>query len=103
MHHKDIKRTIRKQLKKQFSNWKRLKKRQKRDISQKILAEAVAEHDFTQAIEAPMEELLGIEEQIPKGIIKLDEMARFIDMINDNRIIKLVLLINRCIENILLS
>ncbi|MBC8439479.1 MAG: transposase [Deltaproteobacteria bacterium] len=88
MHHKDIKRTIRKQLKKQFSNWKRLKKRQKRDISQKILAEAVAEHDFTQAIEAPMEELLGIEEQIPKGIIKLDEMARFIDMINDNRIIK---------------
>lgn len=35
-----------------------------------------------------MEELLGIESQIPKGIIKLDEMARFIDMINENRIIK---------------
>lgn len=88
MHHKDIKRIIRKQLKKQFPNWKRLKKRQKRDISQKILAEAIAEYDFTHVIEAPMEELLGIEEQIPKGIIKLDEMARFIDMINDNRIIK---------------
>jgi len=32
--------------------------------------------------------LLGIEEQLPKGIIKLDEMARYIDMFSGNRIIK---------------
>lgn len=52
------------------------------------MAEAVAEYDFSQAIEAPKEELLGIEEQLPTGIIKLDEMARYIDMVNDNRIIR---------------
>jgi hypothetical protein len=88
MHHKNIKLTIRKQLKKQFSNWKRLGKKQKKDIARKVLAEAVAEYDFKQVIDAPKEELLGIEEQLPKGIIKLDEMARYIDMVNENRIIK---------------
>jgi hypothetical protein len=88
MHHKNIKLIIRKQLKKQFPNWKRLGKKQKKDIARKVLAEAVGEYDFKQIVEAPKEELLGIEEQLPKGIIKLDEMARFIDMFNGNRIIK---------------
>jgi hypothetical protein len=88
MQHKDIKLTIRKQLKKQFPSWKRLGKKQKKDIARKVLAEVVAEYDFTQDIVAPKEELLGIEEQLPKGIIKLDEMARYIDMFNESRIIK---------------
>lgn len=88
MHHKNIKLIIRKQLKKQFPNWKRLGKKLKKGIARKVLAEVVAEYDFKQAIDAPKEELLGIEEQLPEGIIKLDEMARYIDMINDNRIIK---------------
>ena len=89
MHHKNIKLAVRKQLKKQFPRWKRLTRRQKRDISREVLAEAVAEYDFTQVVETPMEELLGIEEQTPKGIITLDKMARFIDTISDNRIMKL--------------
>jgi len=88
MHHKNIKLIIRKQLKKQFPNWKCLGKKQKKDIARKVLAEAVAEYDFKQVIDAPKEELLGIEEQLPKGIIKLDEMARYIDMFSGNRIIK---------------
>lgn len=88
MHHKNIKLIIRRQLKKQFSNWKRLGKKQKKDIASKVLAEVVAEYDFKQVVDAPKEELLGIEEQLPKGIIKLDEMARYIDMVNENRIIK---------------
>jgi len=88
MHHKDIKRTIRKQLKKQFPNWNRLQKKQKKEIAREILAETVASHDFNKIIDTPREELLGIEEQTLDGIIKLDEMARFIDMINENRIIK---------------
>jgi hypothetical protein len=88
MHHKNIKLIIRKQLKKQFPNWKRLGKKQKKDIARKVLAEVVAEYDFKQVIDASKEELLGIEEQLPKGIIKLDEMARYIDMFNENRIIK---------------
>ena len=89
MHHKNIKLNVRKQLKKHFPNWKRLSKNSKKDIARKVLAEAVAEYDFKQVIEAPKEELLGIEKQLPKGVITLDEMARHIDMINDNRLIKL--------------
>jgi hypothetical protein len=88
MHHKNIKLIIRKQLKKQFPNWKRLGKKQKKDMARNVLTEVVAEYDFKQVIDAPKEELLGIEEQLPKGIIKLDEMARYIDMVNENRIIK---------------
>ncbi len=88
MHHKNIKLITRKQLKKQFPNWKRLEKKLKRHIARKVLAEVVAEYDFKQAINASNEELLGIEGQLPQGIIKLDEMARYIDMISDNRIIK---------------
>ena len=72
MHHKNIKLSIRKQLKKQFPNWKKLAKKQKIDIAKKILAEAVAEYDFTQVVETPKEDLLGIEEQLPTGMIKLD-------------------------------
>ena len=88
MHHKNIKLSIRKQLKKRLPNWKGLAKKQKRDIAKKVLAEAVAEYDFTQVVEASKEDLLGIEEQLPTGIIKLDEMARYIDMVNNNKIIK---------------
>jgi len=54
-----------------------------------MLAKAVERYDFKQEIEAPIEELLAIETQHPaKGIIKLDEMARFIDMVNSTKIIR---------------
>ena len=89
MHHKDIKLTIRKQLKRQHPNWKRLTKKTKKATARKVLAEVSAEYDFNQDIRAPREELLGIEQQIPtEGIIKLDEMARFIHMINSSKLIK---------------
>lgn len=90
MHHKNMKLIIRKQLKRQYPNWKRLKKKRKKEIARKILGEVTAEYDFNQDIQAPREELLGIEQQIPtEGIIKLDEMARFIDMVNSSKVIKL--------------
>jgi hypothetical protein len=89
MHHKNIKLIVRKQLKKEFPNWKRLPKKTKKELAQKVLAEVVAEYDFKQEIKAPTEELLAIETQLPaKGIIKLDEMARLIDMVNNSKIIK---------------
>ena len=89
MHHKNIKLTALKQLKKQFPNWKRLSKKTKRDLARMVLAEVVAGYNFKQEIEAPLEELLAIETQLPaKGIINLDEMARFIDVINSNKITK---------------
>jgi hypothetical protein len=89
MHHKNIKLIIRKQLKKQFPNWNRLPKKMKKKLARQVLAEAVAGYDFKQKIEAPIEELLAIETQFPaKGIINLDEMARFIDMVNSSKIIQ---------------
>ncbi len=89
MHHKDIKLSIRKQLKREYPNWKRLNKKTKKAIARKVLVEVSAEYDFKQDIKASREELLGIEQQIPtEGIIKLDEMARFIDMVNSSKIIK---------------
>ena len=90
MHHKNIKRTIRKQLKKECLNWKRISKKEKKDLAGKVLKEVVAEYDFKLDVEAPLEELLAIEAQLPaKGIIPLDEIARFIAMVNSDNIIKL--------------
>jgi len=89
MHHKDIKLSIRKQLKRQYPNWKRLNRKTKKAIARKVLAEVSAEYDFGQDIRTSPKELLGIEQQIPtEGIIKLDEMARFIHMINSSKLIK---------------
>ncbi|MCP3929882.1 MAG: hypothetical protein GY705_12375, partial [Bacteroidetes bacterium] len=89
MHHKNIKLIVRKQLKKKFPNWKSLNRKIKREISRKVLAEIETEYDFNQDVVATREELFGIEQQVPaKGIIKLNEMARFVNMVNDNRIIK---------------
>lgn len=90
MHHKNIKLIVRKQLKKQYPNWNRLSRKEKKEIAQKVLLEFVAEYDFNQAVTAPHEELLGIQQQVPtKGIIKLDEMSQIVDMVNKSRIEKL--------------
>jgi len=70
MHHKNIKLTVRKQLKKEFPNWKCLPKKMKREISIKVMDEVTANYDFNQEITAPVAELLGIENQLPTdGII----------------------------------
>lgn len=90
MHHKDIKRMVRKQLKKQFPKWKRLTKKIKKEIADKVLTEISAEYDFKQEVKAPIEELLAIETQsFVKGIINLNEMARLVDIANSNMIKKL--------------
>jgi len=51
MHHKDIKAIIRKQLKTNYREWKRLKKREKREIAQKVLDEVLADYDFKKEAE----------------------------------------------------
>ncbi len=60
MHHKNIKLIVRKQLKKQYPDWNRLKKKTKKEIIKKVLAEYVSEYDFSQNIVATAEELIGI-------------------------------------------
>ena len=89
MHHKNIKLSVRKQLKNQYPHWNRLNRKTKKEIARKVLAEVTAEYDFSGDITASPAELLAIEKQVPtKGIMKLDEMARFIEMTNKNSIIR---------------
>ncbi len=89
MHHKNIKLIVRKQLKNQFPDWKRLPKKNKKELARKVLAEVVSEYDFKQEINTPVDQLLAIEGQHPaKGIIRLDEMARLIEKVNSTKIIK---------------
>jgi hypothetical protein len=88
MHHKNIKLIVRKQLKNQFPNWKRLPKKNKKELARKVLTEVVAEYDFKQEVNTPVDQLLAIEGQHPaKGIIKLEKMARLIEKVNSTRII----------------
>ncbi|MFT5730808.1 MAG: hypothetical protein ACI8PB_004998 [Desulforhopalus sp.] len=89
MHHKNIKLIVRKQLKKQYPDWSRLKKKTKKAIIKKILAEYGTEYDFNQNIVSTPEELLGIEQQVPnKDIMNLNEMAQYIDMVDNSRVFR---------------
>ncbi len=90
MHHKNIKLMVRRQLKKQFPNWKRLPKKAKKAFAKKVLAEVVSEYDMKQDVNAPSEDLLAIETQTStKGVINLEEMGRLVDIANSNMIMKL--------------
>jgi len=80
MHHKNIKAIIKKQLKTNYRDWNRLKKREKREIAKKVLAEVVADYDFSKEIETDKLDLLGIKQQaLTSGMMNLEEMARFVE------------------------
>jgi len=90
MHYKNIKRIVRKELKQKYPNWNRLNRKDKKEISRKVLAQVVSAYDFKQEISTPPDELLGVEQQIPtKGIINLDQMADIVNESKNNNIIKL--------------
>lgn len=72
MHHKNIKAIIRKQLKKNYRNWKRLPKREKRQIAEKVSEEVKSGYDFSKEIENDKLELLGIKQQeLTSGMMNL--------------------------------
>ena len=90
MHHKNIKAIIKKQLKKNYRDWKRLTKREKKQIAKKVLDEVVADYDFSNEVETDRLELLGIDQQeLTSGMMDFDEMARFIDSNKKNVLFKL--------------
>ena len=90
MHHKAIKAQIRKQLKIRYLNWHRLSKKEKKAVAKKVLNKVVANYDFKQEVTTPVEELLGIETQLPTAaIMNLDEMGRFIDSHKNSVLFKL--------------
>lgn len=79
MHHKDIKAIIRKQLKTHYRGWKRLTRREKKQIAKEVLNEVVSTYDFDKEIGTSEAELLGIAEQeLTPGMMNLDQMATFI-------------------------
>jgi hypothetical protein len=79
IHYKNIKAIVRKQLKTQFTNWKRLDRQAKAGHCQEGQEEVVATYYSREIITASKEELLGTEQQASlKGIINLQEVVRFI-------------------------
>ena len=87
MHHKNIKAIIRKQLKKNYRNWKRLTRREKKQIAEKVSDEVKSNYDFSKEIETDKLELLGIKQQeLTSGMMNLEEMERFIEK-NENDVL----------------
>ena len=79
MHRKEIKKIVKEQLKEKYPHWRNIPRKEKKSIAKKVLDEVVREYDFEQTIQTPIEELLGIEEQVPTDSIKtIEEMGRFI-------------------------
>lgn len=80
MHHKNIKAQIRRQLKTKYPNWKRLRRKEKKRIARKVMEEVVSSYDFSQDVRTPVSELIGISEQQPtKGIMSIEQMAKFVE------------------------
>jgi hypothetical protein len=91
MHKKNIKLIIKKQLKSNNSSFfKSLGRKKKKELINAVADAVKCSYDFSQDIEAPVEELLGIEDQTPtSGIISLADMAQHIEKFNSNRIFKI--------------
>jgi len=86
MHSKNIKKLVNKQLKSKHPNWNMLTKKEKTHLSKAVVDEILQEYDYSQALDLPIEELTGIDNQKPlAGIRSLPEMAHYIkNFHNDN-------------------
>ncbi|NWH03925.1 hypothetical protein [Desulfobacter latus] len=69
-HIKNIRRIITKQLKKNYPDWKRLTKATKKEVTKKVMNEVVGDYDYSQELDMPIEELIGIESQEPSDGIR---------------------------------
>lgn len=88
MHDKNIKRLVKKQLKQRFPEWNRLTKREKKELAKRVLEEVVRAYSFDEDIKAPMNELLGTPDIQRADIMRLSDMACFLDNHN-KRILRL--------------
>ena len=79
-HIKNIRRIITKQLKKNYPDWKGLTKATKKEVTKKVMNEVVDNYDYSQELDMPIEELIGIEAQEPSGGVRsLSEMTEYIE------------------------
>lgn len=74
---KDIKQLVRKALKRDYPGFRRLKKKEKKQVLLHVLQHAVDNYDRTAPVEATNYELCGIDE-IPSNIYTLDQMEELI-------------------------
>jgi len=80
MHEKNIRRIIIKQLKKNLPHWKKMLKKSKKEMTQAIMDEVVANYDDSQKLDIPIEELTGVDGQSPsEGIRSLPAMADYVE------------------------
>jgi hypothetical protein len=86
MREKDIKRHVLKQLKRNFPNWRKLKRKEKKRIAKEVLAKILAENSEEQPKAIPIHELTDT--PIPmEGIIKLADMEAFVQNMRRNLLI----------------
>jgi len=80
VHHKAIK--------KKYPDWKRLTKKEKKLLTKEVLDHVVKNYDYSQSIDISIEELTGIEEQLPsKGIIPIYKMPDYIQKVYINNLV----------------
>ncbi|NQU63253.1 MAG: transposase [SAR324 cluster bacterium] len=88
MHHKNINLIVKRQLKKDHPNWHGLTKKEKKVLAKQVTDAVINDYDFKQEIDAPVEELIGIENQaVSENIISLDEMNALVDDFYKNSLI----------------
>jgi hypothetical protein len=78
MQEKHIKRMVIKQLKKQFPNWGRLTRKEKKTLAEQVLAEVKKSCPPASHISAPLNELTGTPSIKDTNIMTLSDMERFI-------------------------
>lgn len=87
MHRKNIRRLVKRQLKYNHPHWKKMKKKAKKKLLKQVMDEVMNNYDFSQPVNIPIEELTGIEDQVPsKGIKNITEMAEYIDNFYSNNL-----------------
>jgi len=90
MQRKNIRRLVKRQLKYNHPHWKKMKKKAKKKLLKQVVDEVMNAYDFSQPINIPIEELTGIEDQVPsKGIKNLIEMAEYINNFYSNNLFDL--------------
>ena len=72
---KDIKRIVRKELKKKFPNFKRFTKREKKTIAQQVLNQVNKSYNISKAVQSDRYELLNVE-PIPENIYNLNQIRQ---------------------------
>lgn len=80
MHQKNIRQLIVKQLKKKIPHWNKMVRKSKKELTKEIIDEIEGNYDYSQTLDVPIDNLIGIGAQQPSGGIRsLPEMAAYVE------------------------